>query len=166
MRRYALSSGWEYTDDFSADFISGDSNGKEVTIPHACGRAQVSIINGKPVFSSCGYRRELYIPEEWEDERVFATFDGAVGCCAVYINGCRVAAKCGSSFFSVELTSCVRCGGYNILCLEMDRDSALDCGIFRDVWLEAGGCEYAEALFEVLPVCATEQRSRRELCLC
>ena len=103
--RYSLCDGWEFTPEWSDDFLAGNGDAESVRLPHTCKELPLHCIDPDDYQMMCGYRRMLEIPEELRDKRLFLQFDGAAHIATVYVNGKEAAAhRCGYTAFRVELS--------------------------------------------------------------
>ena len=94
---------------------------------------------------ACWYRKELTLPLEYENQRVFIEFEGSNSVTDVYLNGKRLGQhRGGYSTFRFDLTEYFVCGKPNVLAVKVDNSAFEDVyplradftfhgGIYRDV---------------------------------
>lgn len=104
---YPIDDGWQF---YFANENSGD-NARTVTLPHTWSSDPSNIIQ-----SVGNYDRVLYIPREWQGERLFLRFAGAESVADVFVNGSHVGDHHGAyTAFTVEITDYVRFGEDNLI---------------------------------------------------
>ena len=94
---------------------------------------------------ACWYRKELTLPLEYENQRVFIEFEGSNSVTDVYLNGKHLGQhRGGYSTFRFDLTEYFVCGKPNVLAVKVDNSAFEDVyplradftfhgGIYRDV---------------------------------
>lgn len=118
--KYSLCDGWEFTSQWSEEFLAGCGKAQAVRLPHTCKELPLHCIDPVDYQMLCGYRRTLDIPPELADKRLFLQLDGAAHIATVYVNGAEAAThRCGYTAFRVELTGLVKTGG-NLLAVKLD----------------------------------------------
>ena len=110
----SLCSGWEFTEQWSEDFLRGEGEAVSVRLPHTVRESPLHYAGPQDYERISGYRRSLDIPESDRGQRLFLQFDGAAHIAAVYVNGTLCAEhRCGYTAFRVEITELVNYGGEN-----------------------------------------------------
>ena len=87
----SLCSGWEFTESFSEEFLAFQGGAETVRLPHTVRPTVQNYALPAHYEMICGYRRELDIPADWADKRVFLQFDGAAHIAEVFVNGRKAA---------------------------------------------------------------------------
>ncbi len=148
--KYSLCGGWEFTRQWDEDFLAGKGAFPEVRLPHTCQEVPLHCIDPQSYQMLCGYRRELTVPEEFQNKRLFLQLDGAGHIATVYINGREAAThRCGYTAFRVELTGLAKPGQKNLLAVRLDTsenpaippfgfvvDYLTYGGLYRESWLD------------------------------
>ena len=169
--RIFLNDGWEFTESWSRQFQTGEPEQGEtetresspyavVRLPHTCRETPFHYFDESLYQMCCGYRKELYVPEEWKNRRVILTVEAAGHRAEVFLNGEKLAEhNCGYTAFSVELTG-LHPGEKNLLAICVDSRETLNIppfgyvidymtygGLYREVWLDVAEKEYIEDIF-------------------
>ena len=76
---------WQFTPDWSEDFLKGENEYEEIRIPHTVKEYPLHYIDVNSYQMICGYRRHLKIHDL--NKRYFLQFDGAAHIATVYVNG-------------------------------------------------------------------------------
>ncbi len=104
---YSIDEGWHF---YFANEKSGD-NARVVRLPHTWSSDPSNIIR-----TVGNYDRALFIPEQWQGERLFLHFGGAESVADIFVNGVHVGDHYGAyTSFTVEITDAVRYGTENML---------------------------------------------------
>ncbi len=165
----SLCDGWEFTREWSGDFLAGLGEAEPVRLPHTAGETPLHYAAPEDYALVCGYRRRLAIPEEYRGRRLFLQFDGASHQAQVYINGVMAAEhRCGYTAFRVEISGLARFGEDNTVAVRLDcrEDGAIPpfgfvidylCygGLYREAWLDVRGQSYIEDVFAYTPTLTT-----------
>ena len=144
----SICSGWEYTPEWSDEFLAGEEPSWPVDLPHNPVELPLHCIDETAYQLVCGYRRKLYITEEQKQNCLFLQFDGAAHIASVYVNG-RLAGehRCGYTAFTLDITDLVKVGENNIAVrLDTTENPAIPPfgfvidyltygGLYREVWL-------------------------------
>lgn len=154
--KYSLCDGWEFTCEWSEDFLTGNGTALPVRLPHTCKELPLHCIDPDDYQMLCGYRRTLEIPQELRDKRLFLQFDGAAHIATVYVNGKEAAIhRCGYTAFRVELNSFADTDKPIQLAVRLDTSENPDIppfgfvvdyltygGLYREAWLDVreSGC--------------------------
>ena len=105
----SICSGWEFTEQWSEDFLRGEGAGTPVRLPHNVKELPLHYSGPKDYERICGYRRMLVLPKEAEGKRVFLQFDGAAHIAELFCNGVRCGEhRCGYTAFRAEITEFVK----------------------------------------------------------
>lgn len=132
---FSLSGTWEFS-------LGQNTSWNAIQVP-ACWEAQGY---SKHIDGPAYYRREVLIPSEWADQRIFAEFDAVSYACTLFCNGKKVGEHHGLwTPFAFDITSIARPGDPNILELEVykpgERFPVRSClaGFLPDVATTFGG---------------------------
>ncbi len=150
MKAYSLCDGWEFTAQWSEEFLRGEGTAEPVRLPHTCRELPLHYGDPKDYEMVCGYRRGLTVPEKAEAPRLFLRFDGAAHQAKVYVNGQLAGAhRGGYTAFALEITELVDRSRENQITVRLDtrEDPAVPPfgyvidyltygGLYREVWLE------------------------------
>ena len=161
----SLCSDWEYTFNWSEDFLAGAGEHERVRLPHTVREVPLHYAAPEDYATVCGYRRTLSIPGEYKGKRLFLQFDGAAHIAEVYVNGVHALThRCGYTAFRVELTALVRYGGDNSVAVKLDCTESASIppfgfvvdylcygGLYREAWLDVRGQRYIEDVFVTTP---------------
>ncbi|MBO5129950.1 MAG: glycoside hydrolase family 2 protein [Oscillospiraceae bacterium] len=141
---------WEFTEEWSGDFLLGEGSFETVRLPHTVREMPLHYGDHRSYEMICGYRRKLEITGEHQGKRLFLQFDGAAHIAEVYVNGRLMGThRCGYTAFRVEITDQVVRGSENLIAVKLDtRENpqvppfgfAIDYltygGLYREVWLD------------------------------
>lgn len=148
--RESINAGWFFKlgdgKYWGAEFFD-HSKWRELDVPH-----DWSIeMQASPNLASCTgylpggigwYRRELQIPAEAKDKKVYVYFEGVYNNSEVFINGKWIGKRPnGYVSFMYDLTPYVNFGGRNVIAVRVDHSQDADSrwytgsGIYRDVYL-------------------------------
>lgn len=167
--KYSLCDNWEFTTEWSEDFLSGGGTAEPVRLPHTCKELPLHCINHADYQMLCGYRKTLDIPKEINGKRLFLQLDGAAHIATVYVNGHEAAIhRCGYTAFRVELTGLVSFGKSNLLAVKLDTSENPEIppfgfvvdyltygGLYREVWLDVRESAYITDIFVTTPTLTT-----------
>ena len=167
--KYSLCDNWEFTTEWSEDFLSGGGTAEPVRLPHTCKELPLHCINHADYQMLCGYRKMLDIPKEINGKRLFLQLDGAAHIATVYVNGHEAAThRCGYTAFRVELTGLVSFGKSNLLAVKLDTSENPEIppfgfvvdyltygGLYREVWLDVRESAYITDIFVTTPTLTT-----------
>ena len=161
----SLCSGWEFTERWSEEFASGGGSAQPVRLPHTV--REIPLHNAAPddYEMICGYRKTLFLPEEYRGRRLFLQFDGAAHIASVYVNQKLLCThRCGYTAFRVEITGCVRLGENNRIAVRLDCtenaavppfgfviDYLTYGGLYREIWLDVRGRSCLTDLYLTTP---------------
>ena len=82
----SLCNNWEFTQQWSEAFASGEGTAEAVRLPHTVKEIPLHYADHTSYQMVCGYRRTLYLPPETEGKRLFLQFDGAAHIATVFVN--------------------------------------------------------------------------------
>lgn len=166
---YSLCNDWEFTEEWSEDFLLGEGQYDPVRLPHTVREIPLHYADERSYQMICGYRRKLKIGDELENKRLFLQFDGAAHIATVYVNGKEMAHhRCGYTAFRTEITEQVLRGSENLIAVKLDTsenpqvppfgfviDYLTYGGLYREVWLDAREKSYIEDVYITTPTCDT-----------
>lgn len=161
--KYSLCSDWEFTAQWSEDFLHFTAPGQPVRLPHTCKEVPLHYADSTAYQMLCGYRRTLTLAGQ-PGERVFLQFDGAGHIATLYVNGVEAAShRCGYTAFRTEVTALVR-PGENQIAVKLDTTENPDVppfgfvvdyltygGLYREAWLDLRGPALIADLYVVTP---------------
>lgn len=139
---YILNNSWRF---FFKDENSSD-NARFVTVPHTW-NSDALTENGSLRQTTANYRRQLFVPNQWQGKRLFLRFGGVMSVADVFVNGSLVGShKGGRTAFALEITDKIIFGSENTLLVEVSNAYRSDVlptsteqnlygGIYRDVEL-------------------------------
>ena len=145
-----LNNDWQYTPEWSEDFLSGKGNPVPVRIPHTVSELPLHYADPLKYQMISGYRRILPITPDMKGKRIFVQFDGAAHIATIYCNGTEIGKHCsGYTAFRFELTDYILWDSDNLLSVQLDStenpavppfgyviDYLTYGGIYRDVWMD------------------------------
>ena len=152
---------WEFTRNWSADFLNGAGEAEVVRLPHNVGELPLHYSDPEDYSGICGYRKTLHIPEEAEGKRVFLQFDGAAHIADLYINEEMVLThKCGYTGFRTEITKYAPAGEDCRVAVRLDTtenpaippfgfviDYLTYGGLYREAWMDIRGISCIQDLY-------------------
>ena len=159
-----LNQNWRYSRLHEKSMLErdyDDSGFEPVTLPHTNLTQSWHQFDPQSYQFLSVYRRELKLPIDLADRRVFLDFDGAMTAATVWLNGVRVGAyKGGYTPFSFELTQLLDRKSRNVIAIEVDSrelpevppfgyeiDYLTFGGIYREVSLRLVPSLYIENIF-------------------
>lgn len=169
----SLCNNWEFTREWSEDFLRFTGDGETVRLPHTAQELPMHYADHNSYQMLCGYRRKLEVTEEMLSKRLFLQFDGAGHIATVYVNGEAVGHhRCGYTAFRVEITKNV-CPGENLIAVKLDTtenstvppfgfviDYLTYGGLYREVWLDVRSDSMISDLYITTP---TTKSARLEI---
>ena len=169
--KYSLCDGWEFTSQWSEEFLAGGGEAQAVRLPHTCRELPLHCIDPEDYQMLCGYRRKLQIPPEFSGKRLFLQLDGAAHIATVYVNGVEAAVhRCGYTAFRVELTELAAPGKPNLLAVKLDTsenpsvppfgfvvDYLTYGGLYREAWLDVRESGYISDIYVTTPTLTTAE---------
>ncbi len=161
----SICSGWEFTWQWSEDFLQGRGEADTVRLPHNVKELPLHYAGRWDYETVCGYRRRLRIPEEAAGKRIFLQFDGAAHIAQVYCRGELLTEhRCGYTAFRVEITGLAQPGEELPIAVRLDCtengeippfgyviDYLTYGGLYREAWLDLRGQDMVEDLFVYTP---------------
>ena len=147
---YSLCENWEFTEEWSEEFLLGEGRCDPVRLPHTVREVPLHYADHESYQMTCGYRRKLELTEQMLGKRLFLQFDGAAHIATVYVNGREMAChRCGYTAFRVEITDQVLKNAPNLIAVKLDTrenpqippfgfvvDYLTYGGLYREVWLD------------------------------
>ncbi|MDX1762311.1 MAG: glycoside hydrolase family 2, partial [Christiangramia sp.] len=108
-----INSGWEFQ-------LENSQKSKIVIIPHTWNEedafSEGDYFRGKGVYS-----KQIFIPENWQDQAIFLKFEGANQVTKVFVNGKMAGEHTGGyTSFMVELSDHLKFGESNLLKITVD----------------------------------------------
>ena len=73
----SLCNGWEFTQEWTAEFCNGADTFPQVRLPHNVRDLPLHYADHTAYQMVCGYRKNLTVTEEMAGKRLFLQFDGA-----------------------------------------------------------------------------------------
>ena len=160
----SICSGWEYTPEWSEEFLAGEEPFWPVELPHNPVELPLHCIDHEDYQLLCGYRRKLTITREQKQKRLFLRFDGAAHIATVYVNGSIAGTHaCGYTAFTLEITGLVW-EGENTIAVQLDTtenpqvppfgfviDYLTYGGLYREAWLVEKPMGYIKDVFVTTP---------------
>lgn len=161
----SLCSGWEFTPEWTDDFLRGGGAFNQVRLPHTVKEVPLHYASPADYEMICGYRRNLDIPASCAGKRLFLQFDGAAHIATVYVNGRElITHRCGYTAFRTEITDLVVPGGENTVAVRLDCtenpavppfgfviDYLTYGGLYREAWLDVREKDYIEDIYVTTP---------------
>ena len=156
-----INNDWQFTPEFSEEFLEGKGAAETIRIPHTVKTLPLHYANDKDYQMISGYRKTLFVPEEYQGKRLFLHFEGAAHIACVYVNGKKAAEHyCGYTAFRAEISDLVEYGKDNLIVVRLDStenpavppfgyviDYLTYGGIYRPVWLDVEEETYIDDIF-------------------
>jgi len=160
----SLCNGWEFTREWTEDFLAGLGCAEAVRLPHTVQEMPLHYADHESYQMVCGYRKHLEITEDMLGKRLFLQFDGAAHIATVYVNGKELAHhRCGYTAFRVEITGAVNPGD-NLIAVKLDTtenpavppfgfviDYLTYGGLYREVWLDVRNQSFVSDIYITTP---------------
>ena len=161
--KYSICGSWEFTEQWSEDFLDFRLPAQQVALPHTCKEVPLHFADSDSYQMVCGYRRTLSFPENL-GKRVFLQFDGAGHIATLYVNGREAAShRCGYTAFRTEVTELLR-PGENRIAVKLDTtenpavppfgfviDYLTYGGLYREAWLDLRGPALVQDIYVTTP---------------
>ena len=162
MTRIYINDDWQFTEYCTQGFIQGKPAATvSVRLPHTSREVPYNYFDESLYQMDSGYRRSLFVPEEWMGKRILLTVEAAGHFSCVYVNGEKIKEhRCGYTAYQVELTTFVKYGQENTLVIEVDSRETLNQppfgyvidymtygGLYRQVYLDIKEPVYIEDVF-------------------
>ena len=165
MERIFINNDWLFSKEFKDEYISGtiDSDLCEVRLPHTVCETPFNYFSEDEYQMVSAYRKVIFAPAEWNEKRVFITFEGAAHYAEVFLNGEKIGEHySGYTAFTIELTTKLKFNEDNILVVKLDSRETLNIppfgnvidymtygGIYRDVYLDIKEKCYIDDIFVI-----------------
>lgn len=165
--KYSICNDWEFTQEWSDEFLRFSTEGQKVRLPHTCKEILLHYADSNSYQMICGYRRMLILPD-LQNRRVFLQFDGAAHIATLYVNGRKIAVhRCGYTAFRAEITDFVHSGD-NQIAVRLDTtenpavppfgfviDYLTYGGLYREVWVDIRNEGLIDDVFVTTPSVTT-----------
>lgn len=162
--RIYLNNDWKFAEQFKEEMTKlsyDDSMMQQVRLPHTCKEIPFHYFDEQMYQMVCGYRKVLWIAEEWRGKVITLTLEGAAHESEVFLNGEKIGEHhCGYTAFSMDISAYVKFGEVNILAVRLDTGESSNIppfgyvvdymtygGIYRDVYLEVKNQSHLEDVF-------------------
>lgn len=162
--RIYINNGWRFAEQFDEEMTKlcyADGEMQEVRLPHTCRELPFHYFDEHIYQMVCGYRKVLFIPEKWRGKVLLLTLEGAAHESEVFVNGEKAGEHhCGYTAFTMDISSHVRYGEYNVLAVRLDTgekgnippfghvvDYMTYGGLYRSVYLEVKNVNHLEDVF-------------------
>lgn len=162
--RIYLNEDWFFSEKYEEAMQGADygcDGMQPVRLPHTCKETPFHYFDESIYQMVCGYRRILFVPEEWRGKELLLTFEGAAHIADIYVNGThQLTHSCGYTAFTVRLTEAVEYGADNVILVRLDTRETSNIppfgyvvdymtygGIYRDVYLDVKEPIYIEDVF-------------------
>ena len=162
--RVYLNDDWKFSEQFTEEML-GDGfdvgNMTPVRLPHTVKETPLHYFDESVYQMVSGYRRDVYIPEEWKGKRLLLTIDGAAHESEVYWNGKKIGEHhCGYTAFTMDISDDAVYGIRNTLVVKVDSRESVNIppfgfvidymtygGLYREVWLDIKEKTYLKDVF-------------------
>lgn len=163
--RIDINNDWLWSSEFSNDMTmhsyAGEKEMETVRIPHTVKVTPLNYFDAEVYQMVSCYRKSFDVPSEWEDKKIFITFDAVAHEAEVFINGTSVAKhSCGYTAFTADITSCLKFGAKNVIAVKCDSRESLNVppfgfvidymtygGIYREVHLDVKEKDHIKDVF-------------------
>ena len=152
--RIYLNRDWEFTTEFTEDFLSKDFAGETttVTLPHTVVETPFHYFDESIYQMLSGYRK-TFVPEDiWKEKQVLLTIEAAGHLAEVYLNGEKIIEHfSGYTAFTVDLAPHLLLGEENVLVVKVDSRETINVPPFGKVidYMTYGGM-YREVYLDIL----------------
>ena len=150
-----LNRDWNFTEDYH-----NFNNTIKVDIPHSVKETTFNYFDEHEYQMISGYKKEIFVPDEWKNKIVLLTFEGVAHESEVYINDILIKKhSCGYTAFTVELNH-LNYNEINTIKIKVNSHENINVppfghvidymtygGIYRDVYLEVKEDVYLEDVF-------------------
>lgn len=162
--RVYLNDDWKFSEQFTEEML-GDGfdvgNMTPVRLPHTAKETPLHYFDESVYQMVSGYRRDVFIPEEWKGKRLLLTIDGAAHESEVYWNGKKIGEHhCGYTAFTMDISDDAVYGIRNTLVVKVDSRESVNIppfgfvidymtygGLYREVWLDIKEKTYLKDVF-------------------
>ena len=163
--RIDINNDWLWSPVFEEAMIKPEYDGtgkmETVRIPHTVKVTPLNYFDAHEYQMVSCYRKTIDVPAEWEDKKVFVTFDAVAHEAEVYVNGSFVVKhSCGYTAFSAEISSYLKYGEKNVIAVKCDSRESLNVppfgfvidymtygGIYREVRLDVKEKDHIKDVF-------------------
>lgn len=162
--RIDINNGWLWAEEFNEEMVkpSYEEGGMEsVRIPHTVKVTPLNYFDAHVYQMVSCYRKNIDVPAEWKDKKVFITFDAVAHEAEVYVNGVSVAKhSCGYTAFTADLSDYLKFGEKNVIAVKCDSRESLNVppfgfvidymtygGIYREVHLDVKAKDHIKDVF-------------------
>ena len=163
--RIDINNDWLWSPVFEEAMIKPEYDGtgkmETVRIPHTVKVTPLNYFDAHEYQMVSCYRKTIDVPAEWEDKKVFVTFDAVAHEAEVYVNGSFVVKhSCGYTAFGAEISSYLKYGEKNVIAVKCDSRESLNVppfgfvidymtygGIYREVRLDVKEKDHFKDVF-------------------
>lgn len=163
--RIDINNDWQWSPVFEEAMIKPEYDGtgkmETVRIPHTVKVTPLNYFDAHEYQMVSCYRKTIDVPAEWEDKKVFVTFDAVAHEAEVYVNGSFVVKhSCGYTAFGAEISSYLKYGEKNVIAVKCDSRESLNVppfgfvidymtygGIYREVRLDVKEKDHIKDVF-------------------
>lgn len=160
----SLNNNWIFSENFSGELLKADCDESLfslVRIPHTVKEIPFNYMDEGLYKLVSGYRKHLFIPDEWKGQSIRLTFAGVAHHTILYINGREIRQHfCGYTAFTTDISGEVEYGADNIITLLVDSTEDMNQppfghvidymtygGVYREVYLEVSEKTYIKDVF-------------------
>ncbi|MBR4403542.1 MAG: glycoside hydrolase family 2 protein [Clostridiales bacterium] len=151
----------EFTSEMTMPSYEGVKDMENVRIPHTVKVTPLNYFDAEVYQMVSCYRKTIDVPSDWQDKKVFVTFDAVAHEAEVYINGTSVIKhSCGYTAFTADITSYLKFGTENVIAVKCDSRESLNVppfgfvidymtygGIYREVHLDVKEKDHIKDVF-------------------
>ena len=161
--RIDINNDWLWSSEFKEEMLKPGYNGdmESVRIPHTVKVTPLNYFDAEEYQMVSCYRKSIEVPSEWNDKKIFVTFDAVAHDAEVYVNGeFAVKHSCGYTAFTADITPFLKYGEENVIAVKCDSRESLNVppfgfvidymtygGIYREVCLEVKEKDYIKDVF-------------------
>ena len=150
-----LNRDWNFTEDYH-----NFNNTIKVDIPHSVKETSFNYFDEHEYQMISGYKKEIFVPDEWKNKIVLLTFEGVAHESEVYLNDILIKKhSCGYTAFTIELNH-LNYNEMNTIKIKVNSHENINVppfghvidymtygGIYRDVYLDIKDDVYLEDVF-------------------
>ena len=161
--RIDINNDWLWSSEFKEEMLKPGYKGdmESVRIPHTVKVTPLNYFDAEEYQMVSCYRKSIEVPSEWNDKKVFVTFDAVAHDAEVYVNGgFAVKHSCGYTAFTADITPFLKYGEENVIAVKCDSRESLNVppfgfvidymtygGIYREVRLEVKEKDHIKDVF-------------------
>lgn len=162
--RYYLNDHWKFSEEYVEGMKSAeyeDSHMVPIRLPHTCKELPYHYFDESEYQMVSGYRKKLFVSQEWERKVLLLTFEGVAHACEVFVNGKKAGEHgCGYTAFTMDISKFIIPGEENLITVKVDSRESLNIppfgnvidymtygGIYRDVYLDVKESCYLKDIF-------------------